>query len=113
MVVLVGDRPSSKNLDKSIAFVGTQSYKRLLRILQLAGLETFVLCNAYTEAGEPDHIPKGSKYVALGKNAAKRLKELSISCLELPHPSGKNRAWNAADSEAKVAQQLKSYLEEK
>lgn len=113
MVVLVGDRPSSKNLDKSIAFVGTTSYKRLLRILQLAGLQEFVLCNAYDEAGNEHPIPAGGKYVALGKNAGKRLKSLGFSCLKLPHPSGRNRAWNNPDSEKQAAEQLKAYLEKK
>jgi len=30
MIIFVGDKPSAKNLDPEIPFVGTQSYKKLL-----------------------------------------------------------------------------------
>lgn len=32
-ILFVGDKPSSKNIDANQAFLGTQSHKRLLRLI--------------------------------------------------------------------------------
>ena len=112
MVVIVGYKPSSKNTDPNVAFVGTPSYTRLLRIMEKAGVDGVTLCNAYDANDQPLNIPKAIKYVALGTHAAARLDELGLQCLKLPHPSGRNRVWNEEGMEDKVAQQLKDFLAE-
>jgi uracil-DNA glycosylase len=110
MVVIVGDRPSEKNTDPTIAFVGTTSYDRLLRIMNAAELVAITLVNAFDMDGNVQDIPKAMKYVALGNNASDRLTELGIEHLKLPHPSGRNRYWNDEGAEELAAQKLKEYV---
>lgn len=112
-VVIVGDRPSEKNTDVSVAFVGTQSYERLLRIMTAAELVGITLVNAYDTDGLPQPIPQALKYVALGNNASDRLTELGIQHLKLPHPSGRNRHWNTEGAEEECARKLKEYVSNK
>lgn len=112
-VIIVGDRPSEKNTDPTIAFVGTQSYERLLRIMNAAELVGITLVNAFNMDGEPQAIPQGLKYVALGNNASERLTELGINHLKLPHPSGVNRHWNTEGAEEECARKLKEYVSQK
>lgn len=109
-VVIVGDRPSDKNTDPNIAFVGTQSYERLMRILQSAEIVGFTLINAFDVDGNPLPIPDALKYVALGNNASDRLTELGRYHLKLPHPSGRNRYWNTEGAEEECARKLKDHV---
>jgi len=95
--VFVGDKPSSKNLDKTIPFVGTPSHKTLMKWICKLDIKDYVLLNSDTEEDKLKlKLLKYSnyKYIALGNNAAKVLKQFSISHYKLPHPSPKNRALN-------------------
>ena len=106
MIVFVGDRPSAKNVDQDIPFVGTQSYKTLLQWIWKMDIDisTVILCNK-------DNIEPYSHYIyiALGREAENELKNLkscywdpetstlveeNVRYFMLPHPSGKNRKLN-------------------
>lgn len=91
MIVFVGDKPSKKNVDPDIAFVGTQSYKRLLLWIWEMNLSVndIHVCNK-----DKMPIDANYKYIALGKNAAKKLDSLKLDFFRLPHPSGLNRQVN-------------------
>lgn len=108
--LLVGDRPSAKNTNPDVPFVGTQSHKRIMRILSLAGIVDAVLANAYDSAGLEKVLPTANKYVALGAKAEARLSKLKIPHLKLPHPSGRNRYWNIKGTEEQCAERLKNYV---
>lgn len=107
MIVFVGDRPGKKNIDPSIPFVGTQSYRRLLewvwkmdlsindvKILNQTGLEYNYVTGAVFDnlnfLGRSSEI----KFVALGNNASDKLEEIGLNHWMLPHPSGRNRKLN-------------------
>lgn len=106
-IVFVGDKPSSKNLDPKIPFVGTRSYKTLLNwIIELnIDISNVILCNKdnfkidYTDYIVEKHdsttyINSSDKIIALGKNASKYLKLLGCNHFEMDHPSGMNRNLN-------------------
>ena len=81
--------------------------------LLMEGEQTAVLSlNIPTTNGQIDNSKNIPFSIGpLGKNAAKRLKEVGLPCLELPHPSGRNRKWNEANVEQKIADELKKVLE--
>lgn len=118
MIFFVGDEPGKDNIDKDVAFVGTKSYRRLLNWIVDMNLSTndIILCNkqdlktyswgqVYVETKglhdgggiSSDLLPQ-DRFVALGRNAEKRLKELGIDCFYLPHPSGRNVTANTSKS---------------
>ena len=104
MIFIVGDKPSKKNKNPKIPFVGTQSYKRLLEwIFKMdINITNVVLCNIeniesdgevnlsnfYSSIESCDHV------IALGKNAQKYLRDIRVPYYPLPHPSGLNRQNN-------------------
>ncbi len=98
MVIFVGDKPSKKNLDPEVAFVGTPSFKNLCKWLVKMQIVDFVMVNSYTHDDEVKICQffnnKLGPFVALGRNASNRLKSLGISHHKLPHPSPKNRLLN-------------------
>lgn len=116
--MFVGDRPSPKNTNPSIAFYGTRSMDTLAGWLFWLGLnKRHVL---FINSHEQDlltaievHSNLGGVVVALGNNASSRLNKLQIPHFKLPHPSGRNRKLNDKkfiDSELK---KCKDYLKEK
>ena len=121
MIFFVGDKPSDKNLNPDVAFVGTKSYKRLLEWMYHldADVTDTVLCNKHQindrleviTAHLHTSIEPGDKVVALGKNAAKRLSELKIEHFEMPHPSGANRKLNDKKYVRDVLRRCKIYLD--
>jgi uracil-DNA glycosylase len=110
MVIFVGDKPSSKNKNKNIAFVGTKSYKNLLDWIYRMDIDinNVTLCNKHDIKSYgyiPDcyvktpniwlDIEDEDRVVALGKNAEKHLLKLGIEeYYLLPHPSPRNRHLN-------------------
>lgn len=127
MIFIVGDKPSSKNLDPEIAFVGTTSYKKLLEwIYELdIDINDTILCNKsqFKSYGYiDDHkietknlftdVQKEDKIIALGKNAAKHLDTLKVKYFELPHPSGLNRKLNNKSELKRLLNNCKEWLDE-
>lgn len=117
-VVFVGDKPSTKNKNKNIAFVGTKSYKKLLEWIYLLDLDINVvyMCNksdvtlknckisgSYLEISTPSiklEIFDQDIVIALGESSFKHLNNLTkksdknFNITRLPHPSGLNRILN-------------------
>jgi hypothetical protein len=113
-VVFVGDRPSKKNLDPNIAFVGTPSFKNLYKWIEKMEVSSFTMVNSYTHE---DHVQicqiyngKGVKFVALGNEAEKQLKHLFIQHFKLPHPSPRNRLLNNEKFIDSELEKCKNYL---
>ena len=106
MILFVGDKPSAKNKDPEIAFVGTQSGKRLLSWVAHFEIDINHVkwCNRadltwkkygmgyLTIKGKTDVIFPEDKIVYLGVNAAKGGRK--VNSFNLPHPSGLNRLLN-------------------
>ena len=44
MIYFIGDKPSKKNIDKNVAFVGTRSYKTLLDWIYRMNLNINKIC---------------------------------------------------------------------
>lgn len=102
MIVFVGDKPSVKNVDPDIPFVGTQSYKNLLNwiweididisdTLTANATENFYYWVGYYGNGEDPH---NHVYIALGNKAENFLKSEKLNYFKLPHPSPRNRKLN-------------------
>lgn len=95
--VFVGDTPSKRNAYKEIPFIGTRSFKRLAAWIKLISPDYYIVYNSDSEA-QLNLIKalylKEFKVVALGKNASKTLLLHNIPHMQLPHPSGLNRAVN-------------------
>lgn len=106
MIVFVGDKPSKKNIDPSIPFVGTRSYKTLLDWIYKMNIDIsqVKLCNKDFIDGTYEDW-----YIALGNEAEKALQEkvfwvwnwktqfeekIKPHYFKLPHPSGLNRKLN-------------------
>jgi len=105
MIIFVGDKPSAKNIDPDVPFVGTQSYKTLLGWIW----KLDVNINDVTMTNIPDShdelmafaehaVGSNNKVVTLGENASTFVKEFrcypELDCFKLPHPSPKNRVLN-------------------
>lgn len=113
-VVFVGDQPSSKNKDPNMAFVGTPSFKRITRWLDVIELKQIKLINSHNENQlkiVKELKEKGYKVVALGNEASKRLKKQGIEHLKLPHPSPRNRLLNDKKFELKELKKCKEWLD--
>lgn len=96
-VLFVGDSPSKKNSDPEVAFVGTQSYKTLLKWASAMDVPHFSMVNrsSITFVRDVHHaVVNDVKIVALGKKASHGLLNLGVSHFEMPHPSGLNRKLN-------------------
>lgn len=97
MIVFVGDKPSAKNVDPDVPFVGTQSYKNLLLWIWTMDVninEVSMVNRDYFESPANRVHSREVLYVALGKEAANCLADLGYSFFELPHPSPRNRKLN-------------------
>lgn len=95
MIVFVGDKPSVHNIDPKVAFVGTKSYKTLLSWIadMDVDIQQVRLDNASTFKAW-NYMEEGYKFVALGNEAAIKLKACGFKYFQLPHPSGMNRKLN-------------------
>lgn len=109
MIIFVGDKPSNKNTDPKVPFVGTKSYKTLLEwIVELqVSVTDVVLANkehVKTYGYIPDcyisvnnhhiDIDTMDKVIALGEAASKYLNKCGVKHYKLPHPSGRNLKLN-------------------
>lgn len=119
-IIFVGDKPSEKNKDPNVAFVGTQSYKRLLDWIWRMDIDISNV-KMYNKGAEDVGIyanfaRKGiidCKFVALGKEAEKHLNWLEIrDFFSLPHPSGLNRQNNDEEFVKERLDLCKKWLEE-
>jgi uracil-DNA glycosylase len=127
MIFLIGDRPSKKNVDPKVPFVGTNSYKTLLQWIARLDVDIteVVLANKehvvdYSSRGlRPDvHTPainieiwlEKDSVIALGNEASKYLNSLNIEHFKLPHPSGRNLRLNDKKYVDKVLKECKDYL---
>lgn len=100
MIIFVGDKPSKKNIDPDVAFVGTVSYRRLLEWIYLMNLSIndVNICNKDDSTWEfwerISATCTNINFVALGRNAANFLHKKGVEHFTLPHPSGLNRSIN-------------------
>jgi len=100
-LLFFGDKPSTKNIDPKIPFLGTQSAKRLNRWFNMIAAE-MALLGVEVEfhvrnSHEPEllgNIEQLDLLIALGNNASKRLVKAGLRHWKLPHPSNRNRMWN-------------------
>jgi hypothetical protein len=94
-VVFVGDKPSSKNFDPNVAFIGTQSYVNLCKWIAKLDINEFMLTNSYTNDDQIEicrYYNVGFRnFIALGNIASRRLDDLGIEHFRLPHPSGSDQ----------------------
>lgn len=118
-VAFIGDEPSDKNLDKDVAFVGTQSYKRLLGWIAEMGISINHVYLANKRQCQFDGrggmcTPEGymsiDAVVALGKEASKLLNRDMVAHFSLPHPSGMNRQINDKEYVAEELRKCREYL---
>ena len=96
-VLFVGDEPSPKCFDKTIAFVGTRSYTILLewwKKLWPIGIAVENSHNKQCLKNIKYYHNLNYKVVALGNKASARLTKMGIEHFKLPHPSGRNRKLN-------------------
>lgn len=75
MILFVGDKPSSKNLDQKVAFVGTKSHTRLLKWVKALGLKEGDYCminrvDSNFESSIRLQLSEKEPIIALGKEAA-------------------------------------------
>lgn len=112
-VLFVGDSPSRKNINPEVAFVGTRSYKTLLKWADEMDLSHFSMINQssiYFVRDVHHAVVHNVAIVALGKKASKHLLDLGISHFEMGHPSGLNRQWNNPDYLTKSLKMCKMYI---
>lgn len=131
MIIFVGDKPGNKNIDPELAFVGTKSYEKLLTWFAKMRLSTndIVICNikdlkryhwgdVYIETKtlhdggsyHLDFLPNQDKFVALGRNAEKALKQLDVESFYLPHPSGSNPKANKSKELDKTLKECEKWI---
>lgn len=109
MIYVVGSNPSPKNWFKTIAFIGTRSFRILQGWLEEMGVDDAMMINVSNQVTEPGVVPKvtqedhdrlrqelrkATRVIAVGKLAHKHLTLLGIDHFALPHPSGLNRRLN-------------------
>lgn len=97
MIVFIGDKPSKKNIDPEVPFVGTQSYKRLLEWIWEMDIDIseVKMINSTTQFAPWIVQQKENKIIILGNNAEKFVKKCTNKeTFKLPHPSGLNRKLN-------------------
>lgn len=117
-ILLVGDKPSFKNLDPRIAFVGTPSYKTLQRWLTVIVPEKAdIVAINRVDPGFTTHLIscslEGRKIIACGEEAANALRNFGVvNFFKLPHPSGRNRNLNNKKFVAEILQKCKAWIEE-
>lgn len=113
MIIFIGDKPSAKNIDPNIPFLGTQSYITLMNWVGRMQIhwECFDIINKDTLFYCRSHDPR-YKYVALGNEAEKLLKKYELPYFKLPHPSGRNRKLNDKKWLSQQLSQCSKWLQE-
>ena len=117
-LLLVGDKPSKKNDDPTIAFVGTQSHKKIQEWLEvLLEEEAEVIMINQVDPAFTQHLIYASlnhyRIIALGEAAALALAHNGIvNYFKLPHPSGRNRKLNNKKYVAEILDKCKTWIRE-
>lgn len=120
-VIFVGDKPSSRNLNPKIAFVGTPSHKTLkswIENIQKGLLFTmqYELINSDTKECIKNlkklKKEKNSIFIALGNNVCPRLDKIKIKYFKLPHPSPKNFKLNDEEYVRQILNSCTIYISE-
>lgn len=131
-ILFIGDEPSAKNVDPRIPFVGTASYKRLLRWIGELDLDIrrVDIINSKDDM-RSDWVP--DKIIFLGKGTEEKFKAETKEFLvysdygyfRLPthqwsydttpritidHPSPRNRKLNSRKYEKEMLQNLKNWI---
>lgn len=118
-VMFVGDEPSSKNVDNNVAFVGTASYKRLLKWIGELDLDInkVELINLKDFEATRQRKTYPDKVIILGfKTNSKLWSEYGIateyddSIRVIDHPSYSNRNLNNPKYEKNMLTNLKHWL---
>lgn len=113
-VVFVGDCPSKTNVHPEVAFVGSRSMKKLVKWINVLSPDYYLCVNSNTESDikkiESLYSNDKFKVVALGNNAAKRLKQKNVQHTVLPHPSGLNRKLNDKNVEDRELHKAFQYI---
>lgn len=116
-LLLVGDKPSKKNADPKVAFVGTPSFKTIQKWLEFL-LEEKAQVTMINRV-DPDFSAvliraslRGYKIIALGEEASYALINNGVvNHFKLPHPSGRNRKLNDKTFVAGVLAKCKTWIE--
>jgi len=116
MVIFVGDKPSSKNKNPDVPFVGTPSYVNLMQWVAQLDIhwKKFDIINRNDLLQKGKRWPK-AKYILLGEEAyteyLKLQNRLNLNGYKLPHPSPLNRKLNDKKLIKKELNQCKQWLE--
>lgn len=109
-IIFVGDKPSPKMKPGANPFEGARcegTFKRWVDSLGLKEVEVVNQCDHDIQYFHCAYL-SGNRFVALGNNASKALKE--IPHFRLPHPSGKNRQLNNKDFVDKALEDCYNYI---
>lgn len=111
MILFVGDKPSKKNINSRVAFVGTRSYKTLLEWIYYLDVDITeaMTCNRVDPWATNDVIV-ADKVIALGKEAERFVASIRDDYFALPHPSGLNRQLNDDLYVRRVLRECKEWL---
>ena len=113
----MGDKPSSKNADHDVAFVGTKSHRRINEWLEeILEEEADVILINRIDPAFSQHLIYATlnnyRIIALGEEAATALMQHGVvNYFKLPHPSGRNRKLNDKKFVSDILQKCKNWLE--
>lgn len=125
MIIFVGDKPSKKNTNPDIPFVGTKSYKTLLEWIYLMDID---ISQVQLENSDKDSfcgylklcqivgndcLQDDIQLVVLGNNAEKIVKKFNHPYFKLPHPSGLNTKLNDKKWLSNELKRCKEWLNER
>lgn len=113
MVIFVGDKPSSLNENPAIPFIGTPSWKTLLKWIDRLEVSSYHVSNSFSPMDMVEvqcYNKDGNVFVALGNEASERLTKVGIGHFKLPHPSPRNRLLNDKKFIDSELEKCKNYL---
>ena len=112
-VLFVGDSPSKTNVSQDIAFVGARCFPKLVDWIKTIQPDYYVCLNSSTQAEELQIYNlylDDFRVIALGKEASKRLDNIYVTHLRMPHPSGLNRETNDKELVDRALKQAYAYV---
>lgn len=115
MIVFIGDRPSMKNLDTNVPFVGTQSYRRLLEWIWKMDIDISQVVMHTKDSLWLHNLRHNANYgsdkvICLGNKSSDLLGKHGVHHYKLPHPSGLNRKLNDGKWLDKQLRECKKWL---